>query len=99
MLKQDTALMPNFTRDDIHIAELLERVHEIADLSALGALAEWDQNTALPEGAGEMRGDQMATLQGVLHERWTAERLGSLLEQLSSSSAQAGLTDADNGLI
>ncbi len=99
MLKQETDLMPNFTRSDAHIAELLERMHEVSDLSALGALAEWDQNTELPEGAGEMRGDQLATLQGVLHERWTSERLGSLLEQLSPASAQANLTDADKGLV
>src|SRR5258708_35696200 len=99
MLQQDSALMPDFTRSNEHISELLERMHEIADLSALGALAEWDQNTDMPEGAGEMRGDQMATLQGVLHERWTAERLGQLLDQLESPSAQTGFTDADKGLI
>ena len=69
MLKEDTDSMPNFTRSNAHIAELLERMHQIADLSALGALAEWDQNTDLPDGAGEIRGDQLATLQGVLHER------------------------------
>jgi carboxypeptidase Taq len=91
--------MPDFTRSNEHISELLERMHEVADLSALGALAEWDQNTDMPEGAGEMRGDQMATLQGVLHERWTAERLGQLLDQVESPSAQTGFTDADKGLI
>ena len=99
MLKEDTDSMPTFTRSDVHIAELLERMHEIADLSALGALAEWDQNTELPDGAGEIRGDQMATLQGVLHERWTAEHLGNLLAQLSPVSAQTSFTDADKGLV
>lgn len=99
MLQQDTALMPNFTRNEASISELLERIHEIADLSALGALAEWDQNTDMPEGAGEIRGDQMATLQGVLHERWTSERLGHLLTQLEQPGGQASLTDADKGLV
>lgn len=75
MLQQDTALMPQFTRSDARVSELLDRMHEIADLSALGALAEWDQNTEMPEGAGEVRGDQMATLQGVLHERWRSHQL------------------------
>jgi carboxypeptidase Taq len=97
MLQQDVALMPDFTRGNGQISELLDRMHEIADLSALGALAEWDQNTDMPEGAGEIRGDQMATLQGVLHERWHAERLGHLLDTLESASAN--LTDADKGLI
>jgi len=99
MLQQDTALMPNFTHSNASISELLNRMHEIADLSALGALAEWDQNTDMPEGAGEIRGDQMATLQGVLHERWTAERLGHLLDRLEQTSEQASLSDADKGLI
>jgi carboxypeptidase Taq len=99
MLQQDTALMPDFTRSDEHVSQLLDRMREITDLSALGALAEWDQNTAMPEGAGEIRGDQMATLQGVLHERWSAEGLGRLLEDLEKSAAQANLTDADKGLI
>ncbi|MGH2478532.1 MAG: carboxypeptidase M32 [Ktedonobacteraceae bacterium] len=99
MLKENTDSMPNFTRSNAHIAELLERMHQIADLSALAALAEWDQNTDLPDGAGEIRGDQLATLQGVLHERWTAKRLGGLLEQLSPASAQTNFTDADKGLV
>lgn len=99
MLQQDTARMPNFTYSDANISELLDRMHVIADLSALGALAEWDQNTDMPEGAGEVRGDQMATLQGVLHERWVSARLGHLLDQLERPGAQANLTDADKGLI
>ncbi|HEY3991721.1 MAG TPA: carboxypeptidase M32 [Ktedonobacteraceae bacterium] len=99
MLQQDTASMPNFTHSNASISELLDRMHEIADLSALGALAEWDQNTDMPEGAGEIRGDQMATLQGVLHERWISERLGHLLDQLEQPSAQADLSDADKGLM
>lgn len=99
MLQQDTALMPHFTHDNASIAELLKHMHEIADLSALGALAEWDQNTDMPEGAGEIRGDQMATLQGVLHERWTTERLGHLLSKLEQPGEQANLSDADKGLV
>lgn len=99
MLKQDTTLMPNFTHNNVHISELLTYMHEISDLNALAALAEWDQNTELPEGANEVRGDQMATLQGVLHERWTSERLRKLLEKLSNASTRKDLTDADKGLV
>jgi len=72
-------------------------MHEIEDLKALGNLAEWDQNTEMPEGAGEVRGYQMATLQGVLHECWTTQRLGSLLNELSDviNRSGSGYTDAD----
>src|SRR6266436_8411900 len=95
MLKQDT-MAPDFSYQDSRIRELLDCVHEIADLGALGALAEWDQNTSMPAGAGEVRGDQMATLQGVLHERWIASKLGQLLEELSNEVIkQDSFTDAD----
>jgi carboxypeptidase Taq len=99
MLKQDTTLMPDFTHSNPQIAELLSAMRELSDLSAVAALAEWDQNTEMPEGAGELRGDQMATMQGIIHERWTAPHLGQLLDSLESSSAQANFTDTDKGLI
>src|SRR5260370_22751711 len=99
MLKQEITAGPQFTSSDEHIGELLGHMHEIADLSALDALSGWDQNTAMPEGGSEMRGAQQATLQGVLHERWTAPRLGSLLDELSEKVQQAPFTDADRGLV
>ncbi len=89
----------DFTREDARISELLTLQNELSDLSALGALASWDQNTILPEGAGEVRGLQMATLQGLTHERSTNPRLGELLGELESVVDQAGFSDADRGLV
>ena len=99
MSKQDAPSVPEFTRSDTRISELLDIMHEIADLAALGSLAEWDQNTAMPDGAAEVRGYQMATLQGVLHEHWTSPRLGKLLDELSERVQQAAYSDADRGLL
>ncbi|MEO7002691.1 MAG: carboxypeptidase M32 [Ktedonobacterales bacterium] len=96
----DSAL--HFTTTDARIAELLELTHEISDLSALNALAEWDQNTALPDGAAEVRGAQLAAIQGAIHERWIAPRLGTLVNELADvvNGAQAQhFTDADRGLV
>jgi carboxypeptidase Taq len=98
MPKQET-MIPSFTSGDAGIAELLDYMHEIEDLKALGSLAEWDQNTEMPEGAGDVRGYQMATLQGVLHERWTTQRLGTLLNALSNIINRSDYTDADRGLV
>ena len=98
MLEQET-IIPDFTNGDTGITELLEYMHEIEDLKALGSLAEWDQNTEMPEGAGEVRGYQSATLQGVLHERWTNQRLGILLNKLNAVINRSGYTDADRGLV
>jgi carboxypeptidase Taq len=92
-------MIPSFTSGDAGIAELLDYMHEIEDLKALGSLAEWDQNTEMPEGAGDVRGYQMATLQGVLHERWTTQRLGTLLNALSNIINRSDYTDADRGLV
>ncbi len=99
MLTQDTGILPEFTLSDTRMSELLETVHQISDLQSLGALADWDQNTAMPGGAAEVRGYQQASLQGVLHERWTSPRLGNLLEELYEDVQQALFTDADRGLV
>src|SRR6266487_3547327 len=98
MLKQETMIL-NFTSKDAGIAELLDYMHEIEDLRALSNLAEWDQNTEMPEGAAEVRGYQMAALQGILHERWTTQRLGSLLNELGDVIDRSDYTDADRGLV
>ncbi len=92
-------MVPDFTRSDTHIAELLERMHKIADLDALAALASWDQNTAMAEGGNMVRGAQMATLSGVLHEHWTDPQLGKLLDELGNVVEQSSFTDADRGLV
>jgi carboxypeptidase Taq len=99
MVDQESSTSLEFTRSDARIEELLNALHEIADLQALGALAEWDQNTAMPGGAAEMRSYQMATLQGVLHERWTAARLCSLIDELHEIVQQPAYSDADRGLV
>jgi len=98
MLEQETVI-PSFTSKNESIAELLDYMHEIEDLKALGNLAEWDQNTEMPKGAAEVRGYQMAALQGILHERWTTQRLGVLLSELSEVTRRSDFSDADRGLV
>ncbi|MGH2516299.1 MAG: carboxypeptidase M32, partial [Ktedonobacterales bacterium] len=95
----DTAAAPQLTASDARIGELLDLLRAIRDLDALGALAAWDQNTALPDGAGEIRGMQLATLQGVLHDRWTDPRMGALLGELVDTAKTPEFTDADRGLV
>jgi carboxypeptidase Taq len=49
---------------------------------ALGKIAErqgWDQETMMPEGAADQRGEEMAVMEGVLHARRTDARLGDWL--------------------
>ncbi|MBV9231762.1 MAG: carboxypeptidase M32, partial [Chloroflexi bacterium] len=89
----------NFTQNDERINALLRHLHEVADLDALSSLLNWDQQTALPRGAGEVRSHQAATLQGLIHERWTSPRLGDLLKELEEVVEQPSFTDADRGLV
>jgi len=98
-MSQEINTAIEFTRSDARISELLDDMHEISDLQALGALAEWDQNTAMPSGAVEARGFQLATLQGAVHDRWTAKRLGALLNELQDIVKRPAYSDADRGLV
>jgi len=88
-----------FTTSDASLSALLEHLHAIEDLSALMALAEWDQQTYMPRGAGEVRMYQATTLQGIIHEHLTDPRLGALLDKLESEATQKHFSDADRGLL
>ncbi len=98
MVNQETDTSLEFSRSDARIEELLDALYEIADLQGLASLAEWDQETIMPGGAAEARGYQMATLQGVLHEHWTAPRLCSLINELSEV-VKLIFSDADRGVV
>lgn len=90
---------PQFTTSDERIGAVLTRSREISDLRAVLSLASWDQNTALPEGAGEVRGEQLATLQGLIHERWVDHRFGEQIANLIEPVNKSSFTDADRGLL
>jgi carboxypeptidase Taq len=66
---------------------LRERVAEIADLHGIFGLLFWDQNTMMPPGGAEPRGDQLAALTRVVHERTTDPELGRLLDALEPWAA------------
>jgi carboxypeptidase Taq len=54
----------------------------VAQTEALGKVMErlgWDQETMMPHGAADQRGQEMAALEGVLHARRTDPRLGEWL--------------------
>ena len=88
---------PQFSTENKHIGDLLAWTHQIADLSAAFNLLSWDQNTVMPEGAAEGRGEQLATLQGLIHDRWSSQDLDDILKAVAAS--ETALTDADRALI
>src|SRR3954447_14580367 len=68
------------------IEALRDRMAELSDLSALGRLAPWAQRTMMPPEGGPGRGDQLATLERLAHERATGDEVGAWLEGLESAA-------------
>jgi len=69
-----------------------QALQKIADVKYASAILQWDQETYLPTNGGEIRGRQIATLNEIAHEKFTDEKLGSLLKELLSKE---GLSDAE----
>ncbi len=67
-------------------AELLRRYAEVRDLGSVAALLSWDQETMLPRKGAAARGQQLATLAGLRHERFTDPRIGALLAECRAGS-------------
>ncbi len=69
------------------IKQLRDILAEISDLSYTAALLGWDQQTYMPSGGAEARGNQLALLGRLVHERATSPELGKLLEELKPHTA------------
>jgi carboxypeptidase Taq len=73
-------------------AELMEFQRQTEALAGIAGLLGWDQETMMPRGAAHQRGEQMAAMEGVLHERRTDLRIG---DWLSSAVAEDDVARAN----
>ena len=64
------------------LTELKQRLMEVNDLNRAAAVLGWDQQTYMPPGGAPARGRQMATLQGIAHQKLTDPAVGRLLDDL-----------------
>ncbi|MEZ0395561.1 MAG: carboxypeptidase M32 [Anaerolineales bacterium] len=64
------------------LARLKEILAEIADIEGAASLLSWDQQTYMPPGAAEQRGQQSGTLGKIAHQLGTSPEMGKLLEAL-----------------
>lgn len=55
---------------------------EVSDLRAASAVLGWDQLVNMPEGGAEDRGEQIATLEGLIHQKSTSDEIGKLISDL-----------------
>jgi carboxypeptidase Taq len=65
--------------------ELIRRSREQALLNSCSALLGWDEQTYMPRGGVGLRGDQMALLAGLHHEKATDPRIGELLREIEGT--------------
>jgi carboxypeptidase Taq len=65
--------------------ELIRRSREQTLLTSCSSLLGWDEQTYMPRGGAEHRGNQMALLAGLHHEKATDPRVGTLLETIEGS--------------
>ena len=61
---------------------LVGRLGEVQDVAGAAALLAWDQRTKMPAAGARARADQLATLTRVAYERFTADEIGRLLDEL-----------------
>lgn len=81
------------------LEELRARIGDVVDLSQASAVLGWDQETMMPLKGARFRATQQATLQGLLHERFTDPRIGDLLATLEQPSVLAALAPTDAAMV
>ncbi len=69
------------------LEELRQITRECQLLAESSAVLGWDQETYIPPLAIPERGEQLALLQSLAHERLAGDRVGELLDSLGCSSA------------
>lgn len=69
--------------------QLIVQAREQTLRSSCSALLHWDQQTYMPRGGAQHRGEQMAYLAGLHHERTTDPRFGELLAIVGASDLVA----------
>src|SRR5437764_3930662 len=65
--------------------DLIRRSKEQTLLVSCSSLLGWDEQTYMPRGGAEHRGNQMALLAGLHHEKATDPRIGALLDAVDGS--------------
>ena len=81
------------------LAELRLRLGEVSDLRSALALLEWDQMVMMPPAGAAVRAERLATLERIAHERFSDERIGELVHELSELEASLPYDSDDACLI
>lgn len=66
-------------------AELVRRSKELGVLNSCAAVLGWDQQTYMPRNGNALRGEQMAFLATLAHQKFTDPKVGELLAAVEGS--------------
>jgi len=64
---------------------LTERLGELTDLGHAGHVLAWDQQVMMPPAGGPARGEALATISRLHHDRLVAPELGALLDEAAAA--------------
>ena len=70
-------------------AELMAHVRQTEALAKVAERLGWDQETMMPRGGAEQRGEEMAAMEGVLHARRTDGQIAQWLADADPVDAVA----------
>ena len=66
-------------------SDLVRRSKELGVLNSCAAVLGWDQQTYMPANGANLRGEQMALLASLAHQRFTDPKIGELLAAVEGS--------------
>ncbi|CAG0993168.1 carboxypeptidase Taq [Phycisphaerales bacterium] len=69
--------------------ELSQNLRQAALLDSVSQLAQWDQETYMPEKAAASRAEAVSMLATIIHERRTSPRIGELLAACENNGAMS----------
>ena len=64
------------------VAQLKQRLGELADLQHAEAVADWDSRVSMPPEGAEARANVVARLTRIIHDRFVTDEVGDLLAEL-----------------
>lgn len=73
---------------------LVARLGEIQDIRHAIALLDWDQQVNIPRQGNSARAQQLATLETIAHEKFTADELGDMLSGLNPDNYEPDSDEA-----
>ncbi|MEO8225714.1 MAG: carboxypeptidase M32, partial [Gammaproteobacteria bacterium] len=74
---------------------LTDKIRELRDLDAVVSLMDWDEETYLPPGGHERRGQQMGTVETIAHDLLVDDALGDLIEEVTELTRDDPLRQAE----